>query len=184
MALMEGIDRSIFLGDATASGTDSDIVGLSTAAGLTEVTVTQANKVLGRRQTLAAFTSLVDGIHANSLSDLRVVTSVGAWRLWADSIINSTAENQTVAAFLREAGLSWMARGQIDTNTADGDFGAFVGRGRGIEGAAVAAVWEAGELIRDPYSSAAGGEVALTLCYLWDFAVVRASNFARVVFDA
>ena len=77
-----------------------------------------------------------------------------------------------------------MARGSIDDATADGDFGAFVGRSKGIEGAAVAAVWEAGELIRDPYSSAAGGEIALTLCYLWDFQVVRASNFARVTFAA
>ena len=180
MALMEGIDRSIFLGDAGASGTDADIVGLNTAA-ITEVTLSQANKILGPG-TLSSFTQLIDGVHASSLSDLRTVTSVGAWRLWEDTIINSSADNMTLAAFLRGAGLSWMARGEIDTNTADGDFGAFVGRGRGIEGAGVAAVWEAGELIRDPYSSAAGGEIALTLCYLWDFAVVRASNFARVTF--
>ena len=182
MALMEGIDRSIFLGDATASGTDADITGLNTAA-ITEVMVTQANKILGPG-TLAAFTQLVDGVHANGLGDLRTVTSVGSWRLWQDTIINATADNMTLAAFLRGAGLSWMARGNIDDATADGDFGAFVGRSKGIEGAAVAAVWEAGELIRDPYSGAAGGEVALTLCYLWDFAVVRASNFARVVYDA
>ena len=182
-AMVEGIDRSIFLGDATASGTDADITGLSTASGLSEVTITQANKILGPG-TLAAFTGLVDGIHANGLGDLRTVTSVGAWRLWQDSIINASADNQTLASFLREAGLSWMARGSIDDATADGDFAAFIGRAKGIEGAAVAAVWEAGELIRDPYSSAAGGEIALTLCYLWDFAVVRASNFARVTFAA
>ena len=181
MALMEGIDRSIFLGDSTASGTDSDITGLNTASGLTEVMVTQANKILGPG-TLAAFTGLVDGIHANGLGDLRTVTSVGAWRLWEDTIINSAADNMTLASFLRGAGLSWMSRGQIETDTADGDFGAFVGRSKGIEGAAVAAVWEAGELIRDPYSGAAGGEVALTLCYLWDFALPRAANFARVTF--
>ena len=182
MAMTEGIDRSIFLGDSGATGTDADIVGLNTAA-ITEVTLSQANKILGPG-TLSSFTQLIDGVHASSLSDLRVVTSVGAWRLWEDSIINSSADNMTLAAFLRGAGLSWMSRGEIDTNTADGDFAAFCGRGRGIEGAAVAAVWEAGELIRDPYSSAAGGEVALTLSYLWDFAVVRASNFARITFDA
>ena len=44
-ALAEGIDRAIFLGDNTASGTDSDIVGLSTATGLTAVEITQTNKV-------------------------------------------------------------------------------------------------------------------------------------------
>ena len=42
--------------------------------------------------------------------------------------------------------------------------------------------WEAGELIRDPYSGAAKGEVALTLCYLWDFALPRESSFPRIKF--
>ena len=183
MALTEGIDRACFVGDTGATGTDADITGLSTAAGLTEVMVTQANKVKGP-ETLTAFTGLVDGIHANGLGDLRTVCSVGAWRLWENTVANSAAENQTVAAFLREAGLSWMARGQIDTNTADGDFAAFVGRGRGIEGAAVAAIWSAAELIRDPYTDAAKGSVSLTLSYLWAFGLPRAANFARVVFDA
>ena len=182
MALTEGVDRAIFLGDAAATGTDADIVGLNTAA-ITEVSVTQANKVLGPG-TLAAFTGLVDGVHANMLGDLNVVAAVGAWRLWEDTVINSAAENQTLAAFLRMAGLSWAARGEIETATDDGDFAAFVGRGMGIDGAGVSAIWQAGELVREPYSAAAKGEVALTLIYLWDFALPRASNFARIVFDA
>ena len=183
MALVEGVDRAIFLGDAGASGNDADITGLNSAA-ITETEITQTNKILGPG-TLGAFTGMVDGIHANGLgADLRVVASVGAWRLWEDTIINSTADNMTLAAFLRGAGLSWMARGEIATATDDGDFGAFVGRGRGIEGAAVAAVWEAGELIRDPYSGAAKGEVALTLTYLWDFALPRPANFSRIAFGA
>ena len=182
MSLMEGIDRAIFLGDATATGADADITGLETAA-IAETTIKQADKVKGP-ETLTAFTAQVDGVHAMGLGDLRVVTSVGAWRLFENTIINSAADNMTLAAFLRAAGLSWMSRGEIATNTANGDFGAFIGRGRGIEGAGVAAVWEAGELIRDPYSGAAKGEVALTLCYLWDFALPRTSNFARIKFVA
>ena len=182
MAMTEGIDRAVFLGDAGATGNDADIVGLNTAA-IGETLVTQANKIKGP-ETLTAFTGLVDGIHAMGLGDLRTVASIGSWRLWESTIINSAADNMTLAAFLRGAGLSWMARGGIETATDDGDFAAFVGRGRGIEGAGVAAVWEAGELIRDPYSGAAKGEVALTLCYLWDFALPRPSNFARIVFDA
>ncbi len=183
MAMTEGIDRAIFLGDDGASGTDADITGLTTAAGLSAVEVSQANKVKGP-ETLTAFTGLVDGIHAAGLADLRTVASIGAWRLWESTVINSAADNMTLAAFLRSAGLSWSSRGEIEDATDDGDFAAFVGRGRGIEGAAVAAVWEAGELIRDPYSGAAKGEVALTLCYLWDFALPRPSNFARVTFAA
>ena len=182
MALREGIDRAIFLGDATATGTDADITGLATA-GITESLVTQSDKTLGPG-TLAAFTGLVDGVHAMTLDNLNVVAAVGAWRLWEDTIINSTADNMTLAGFLRMAGLTWAARGEIETATGDGDVAAFVGRSMGIDGAGVAAIWEAGELIRDPYSATAKGEVALTLCYLWDFALPRTSNFARIVFDA
>ena len=44
------------------------------------------------------------------------------------------------------SGVSWTARGGIDANTANGDFGAYIGLSRGIEGAGIAAVWEQGQL--------------------------------------
>ena len=91
MALTEGVDRAIFLGDAGATGDDADITGLNTA-GITEVEITQANKIKGP-ETLTAFTGLVDGIHAGSLGALNVVAAIGAWRLWESTIINSAAEN-------------------------------------------------------------------------------------------
>ena len=183
MALTEGIDRAIFTGDSGATPNAGDIVGLTTATGVSETTLTQANKVKGP-ETLTAFTDLVDGLHAGMLSDLNIVAAVGAYRLWENTIINVTTatNNQTLAAFLRVAGLSWMARGSIEDATGNNNFGAFVGRRMGIDGAGVAAVWEAGELIRDPYTDAAKGTVHLTLCWLWDFGLPRASNFSRVKF--
>ena len=79
--------------------------------------------------------------------------------------------------------MSWTTRGELAATTAADDFAAFVGLGRGLDGAGVAAIFEAGELIRDPYSGAAKGEVALTLCYLWDFGLPRAENFARLKYS-
>ncbi len=180
MALTEGVDRAVFLGDDAATGTDADITGFATAA-IAEQTVTQANKVTAAGS-LAPFMAMIDGIHATRLEDLRCVLAVGAHRLWGGTIANSTAENQTVLAFLKENGLTCTSRGEIETGTSNGDFGAFVGRGRGIEGAAVAPTWEAGTLVRDMYSGAAKGEVALTLIHLWNFGLVRAANFQRVKF--
>ena len=181
MALAEGIDRAIFVGDDGAAGTDSDIVGLSTFANLTETTLKQADKVKGA-ETLATFAGLVDGVHAGGFGDLRTVATVGAWRLWESTVINSAADNMTLAAFLRSAGLAWTSRGGIEEATTNNKFGAFVGRGRGLEGAGVAAVWSSGQLIRDPYSGAAKGEVALTLNYLWSFGLPRPASFARLKF--
>ena len=180
-ALTEGIDRVIFAGDAGANEDTADIAGLNTIAGLSEVTLTQANKVKGA-ETLAAFLGMVDGVHAAGLGDLNVVALIGAYRLWEGTVANANAENQTLAAFLRAAGLSWGTRGGIEDATSNGKFGAFVGRARGIAGAGVAAVWNSAMLIRDPYSDAAKGEVSLTLSYFWNFGLPRSASFARLKF--
>ena len=180
MALTEGVDRAMFVGDSGATPNAGDIVGLQGAA-IDETTLTQANKVKGP-ETLSAFLNLIDGIHANTLGDLNVVSAVGAYRLWETTVINSTSTVTTLAKFLRDAGLSWAARGSIEDATTNNKFAAFVGRRMGIDGAGVAAVWEAGELIRDPYSDAAKGTVHLTLCWLWDFGLPRTSNFQRIKF--
>ena len=182
MALTEGIDRAIFLGDDGATPNAGDIVGLTTAMGLVDKSITQANKIKGSN-VLQAFAELIDGKAAMMPGDLKAVFAVGANTLWSHTLANTGASvDTTIAEFLRRFGLSWLTRGEIETATDAGDFGAFVGLGRGLDGSGVAAVWEAGELIRDPYTGAAKGEVALTLCYLWDFGLPRASNFARIKF--
>ena len=182
-AVVEGMDLAIFKGDAGANPDGGDIAGLTTVADVTEKMLTQAKKVKAV-DTLQTFSDLVDGIHAMGFGDLRVVSTVGAWRLWESTIANSAVDNQTLAAFLRAAGLSWTSRGDVESATTNGKFGAFVGLGRGIEGAAVAPVWNSAMLIRDPYSEAAKGKVAITLSYFWDFQVPRKANFARVKFGA
>ena len=89
-----------------------------------------------------------------------------------------------MAAFLSENGVDWRTRGEIETATTAGKFAAFVGLARGIEGAGVAPVWNSGRLIRDPYTGAAKGETALTLEFLWNFGLPRASNFKRIKYVA
>ena len=181
MGLMDAVDLAIFEGDSTATGTAADITGLQTAASVVEKTVTQTNKVKGP-ETLQALVELIDGKHAEGAGDLRIVASVGANTLWMTTVANSTAENQTIAQFLMASGMTWGVRGDISAVSTANAFGAFVGRGRGIDGAAVAPVWDSGELIRDPYTAAAKGEVVLTLNYFWNFGLPRPSNFARLKF--
>lgn len=88
--------------------------------------------------------------------------------------------NETLAEVLRNNGLSWRSRADIDDATADGDKLAMIGRAGGHGGTAVAAVWSNAQLVRDVYSGASKGEVSLTLNTLWNFKVVRASNFAKL----
>ena len=182
MAVMENVDASIFEGGSSqGSATVADITGLNTATGVVEKEITQSNKVKPA-ETIKEIVELIDGKHATMPADLKIVTSVGANTLWMSQIANSAAENQTLAQFLKMSGFDWRVRGGIDTATSNGKFGAFIGRMRGIEGAATAAVWDEGMLIRDEYTGAAKGEVGLTLNYFWDFQVPRASNFARIKF--
>lgn len=179
MEMVEDIDRSIFVG-AAASGTEADIDGLTTAS-ITEATLTQANKVKAA-ETLAEFVAYLDGKHAASPADLNIVAAVGANKLWLSTIHNSSVDNQTLAQFLRENGLTWSVRGDIEANSLNDDFGCFVSLARGLDGAGLVPVWDAGQMITDPYSDADAGEVNLTLSYLWNFGIPRTDSFRRLKF--
>ena len=180
MAVTEKVDRTVFVGDSGANENTADIAGFTTAA-ITEATLTQTNKIKGA-ETLAEFVKMIDGKHAMTPADLMVVSAVGANTLWRSTIFNDAADNQTLAQFLMANGIHWTTRGDIEANSLNNDFAAFVGRARGIEGSAIAAVWDAGELIRDHYTSAAAGETKLTLNYLWGFAIPRTANYQRLKF--
>ena len=179
-ALVDGIDKAIFLG-ATTAGTEADVHGFATASNIGEPTLTQANKIKGPN-TLEAFTDQVDGKHASGPGDIRVVAAQGAYKLWSSTIVAAAVSNQTIAGFLQENGISFDVRGDIESNSANNDFGAFMGLARGIEGAAILAVWAQGNLVSDPYSSASQGEIKLVMNTLWNFAIVRTANFKRLKF--
>ena len=154
MALVDAVDLCVFEGDTGANENTADITGLNTAANVVEEDISQANKVKGSN-VLSAFASLIDGQHATTGSDLRTVLSVGAQRLWMSTLANTGASvDTTIAEFLKRAGIELSSRGGIDTATTAGKFGAFVGRGRGIEGAGVAALLDRPEcLLVDPWTS-------------------------------
>ena len=180
-AMVEKIDRTVFVGDDGANEATADIAGLNTATGVTEITLTQAKKVMGL-EWLKLLAALMDGKHAATEADLNIVLSVGANQLLVSTRESAAVSNETIARFLRSSGVTWSTRGDIETATGNGKFGAFIGLARGIAGTAVAPVWSAATLIRDPYTGAAKGEVQLTLSYLWAFGIPRADNYRRLKF--
>ena len=182
MAMTEKIDRTIFLGDTGATPNTADIAGLTTATGVTELTLMQSEKVK-YDDVLALLAALIDGKYAASMADIRIVASVGSNTLWISTVAN-TNRNETVAQVLRSNGVTWMTRGDIDDATAAGDFGAFIGLQRGIMNAGVAPVWSSAQLITDVFSGAKSGEVQLSLNFLWGLAFPRAANFRRLKYVA
>ena len=182
MALVDAVDLAVFEGDADANEDTADITGLQTATGVVEEELMQSEKVKGA-DVLGAFAAFIDGKHATSGADLRTVLSVGAQRLWMSTLANTgNAADTTISEFLTRAGIAFSARGGIDTATTNGKFGAFVGRGRGIEGAGIAAVWDDGMIVIDPYSGAKTGEIQLTMNTFWAFGLARPASFARLKF--
>ena len=182
MAIVDSVDIACFNGDDTATGTDADIVGMQTAS-ITETTLTQAKKILAF-DTIEEFADMVDGKYSASMGDLNIVASVGANKVWLATQAN-TNRNETMAQIMMGNGLTWTTRGGIDPNSAAGDFGAYIGLNRGIDGSGIAAVWESGQLTRDIYGDhATKGEVALTLNYLWALAFPRPANYKRLKFVA
>ena len=181
MAMTESVDLTVFNGDDGANEAGADITGLQTAS-ITEKTLTQAHKV-DAFQTIEEFADMVDGKHAMSAADLSIVASVGANKLWMATQAN-TNRNETVKQVMMGNGLNWFTRGGIETNSAAGDFGAYIGRQRGIDGSGIAAVWETAQLITDPYSGATTGEVQLTLNYLYQLVFPRTDSFLRLKFVA
>ena len=182
-AMVEDMDRSIFLGDSTPAQTDADIAGLQGLTGVVTGSITQTNKATGVGVG-AAFAGLVDGIHALQPSDLNIVTSVAAGQLWwSTKSASGNAADQSIAQYLNAMGMMFRVRAGIeDSDTANADRAAIVGRSRGIEGAAVAAVWENAMMIRDNVTGARSGQIRLTMHTLWDFVVPRPTNFATIGF--
>ena len=112
MALTEGIDRAIFIGDSGATGNDADITGLTTDADVGEETLSQANKLLWPA-TVKAFMDMLDGLHASTPADLKIISSVGASRLWNSTSAN-TNRNESVAQIMNGNGLMFRSRANID----------------------------------------------------------------------
>ena len=181
LAISEQMDRAIFTGDDGANENTADIPAISATAGITAKTLTQTNKVK-YAETLGAFVDLLDGVYAESLNDLMVVAYVGANKLWCSTVANATAENDTIKQFLNNNGLTWRTRGNVEAATTNNKEAAMIGLGRGIEGAGVVATWTGAQLIRDHYSGAKSGTVQLSLHVLWNYAIVRAANFAKLTF--
>ena len=178
-ALAEQLDRAVFLGANVSSDTYSDIVGLFDVTGTTALELNQASKVKFDK-TIEVFAGLIDGKGAGELGDLRIVTSIPMLKLWLGTVAQTATGPETMAQVLRANGLSWRSRADIDDGTADGDKLAVVARTGGLTNAGTVAVWNRAQLIRDPYSGAASGQVGLTLSAYWDFQVSRASNFAKL----
>ena len=170
--MSDAMDDQIINGNGTAPNVNGF---------LSELTVPDnPSAVTTWNQYLAAFTGEVDGKNAYALTDLRSTIGKATFgyvetlfrtgatdngpRASACEYVKSRTGGQVVSSRIPAPG-SNIQTGIIAKTS-------YPGRN------AVAPIWRALELIRDLYSGAAKGEVALTAIMLWSFKIVRETGWA------
>ncbi len=126
----------------------------------------------------AAFTAGVDGFYSYALGDIRAVIGPGTYGRCETRYRANNTDDTVYAVMARQAGGLRVAR-RMPASDAGKVEDAIFSRAAFPGTTAVAPVWEAVQLIRDPYTKAQSGEVRITMLMLWNFAVIRAEAFYR-----
>lgn len=128
---------------------------------------------------LASVAGGVDGVWAAMSSQVRLLVGPDTYRLAAGKVVSGT-DSTAASVVARESG-GFMASALLPGVANHVQEGIRFSDGR-MERTAVLATWAGVTLLRDPYTRAAEGEVALTATAFVDFAVLRSAPYSRVQF--
>ena len=176
--MSDAMDDQIINGDGAAPNVNGFLNELKAQA--TPGTEDAWGKILEK------FLSLVDGLNAYNLSDVRAVVAGKTYRHMSNAFNSNAGQPvDSVYEYLRArmGGISVSSR-IPDAVGASGDeakaqdliaaLTSYPGRN------AVAPVWRGIEMIRDPYTGAARGQIAITAVMLWNFKILRDAGWKRI----
>ena len=163
--LSDKMDDQIINGNGTAPQVNGFISELPT--------VTDPLAVTTWAQYIANFTGLVDGLNAYSLNDIRSIIGSKTF-VYGETLYRTTESDISAQRYMEErtGGVSVSSRmgtANIQTNLAA--LTSYPGSN------AVAPIWRAIEVLRDPYTNSATGEVSLSATMFFNFKIVRESGF-------
>ena len=167
--MSEELDKALLVGD----GTSPNVAGLfDTDSGIAAPSAAAAEATVDTY--IGAVTDQVDGRYANTGSTVRLLTGAPTYRHMAGKFITGTDTSalrhvESISAGVR---VSAHVPGVVAKKQE-----LLAVRGGGY---AVAPMWPAVSMIRDPYSAAAKGQISLTVVILYGFVVARADGFKRV----
>lgn len=174
MALTDRMEFSIFNGDAPAVGLSGELTRLlddNTTADAGQSAATTAEKFLD------LILKNLDGKYASDPADVSIIGPPQLAEYLEDNklTITATYESEILRRRLKDLGVTCGLTGHVDAITGN-QYPAYFVRRRGVAGrpAAVHSVWDAGMIIRDPYTGASKGEIAVTLTALHRFDVIDA----------
>jgi len=168
MALGDELDNEILTGNGTAP----HFRGLFKALGDGSL-IASGQATYAEAGGLAA--AGVDGIYAMTEADVRLLVGATTYQFLAT---RAPANDDSQNALERLTRMGGMVRASSRVAALANKRQSFIRRaGAGVGAEAVAPVWEGIELVRDPYTGAARGEVALTAIMLTGFQTIRTAAF-------
>ena len=172
MAMSDQLDEQLLTGNGTAP----NLGGLFDDDGLAAPADASAEADVNGYIDLV--TGQVDGINAYSTRDVRFLIGPQTLKHAATKFISGTDTSAYDKLMSLSGGVRVSARVPAPAKVSSKDQQELLATR--MNGVAVAPMWPALSLVRDIYSGAAKGEVALTAIALYGFKVVRANGYTRL----
>ena len=176
-AIAQEIDKEILAGDGTSQHA-SGFFDLSSGP-LTAPSDPTAES--GRPDYIAAIAGSVDGRYALENGDVRLLIGAGTNQHMASEVWLRGNASAMMTAMEKVKAISGGCRVSAHVPAVATKFQLALACRK--QGSAVAPVWKAVSLIRDPYSNASSGLVALTMHVLWAFDVPRHNGWKLLKFQ-
>ena len=179
-AFREEMDTQVLTGDGDAPNVSGFLAAFA-SGGLADVANNSAvlangkpSEVVTAESLIGTYASQVDGRYARSRSAIRVAIGAATYAklvalVTGDVYVFDRFEGQTRVDALIPAAAANIQQAVVAKVGAPGYY-------------AVAPVWQGFELLRDPYTNAAKGQVAITATALWNFGILRSEGFKRLKF--
>ena len=171
-ALADSMDNLVLNGDGSAPNPTGFFSELTAPAD------PGASATISFAQLLAAHAAGVDGRYAQNLLDVRMLIGSHTYRVGAAIQTAGGGLAATDYLIARSGGLRVSSHVVAPVSDIQGGLTYAVGGA----GSAVAPIWEGLSLVRDIYSGAAEGEIAVTALGLWNFKIVREDPYQYVKF--
>ena len=165
-AMSDAMDKQVLSGDGTAPNQSGFLTTLTAPSDPTGTAATFADF-------LAAHVAGVDGLYASGLQGVRMLVGVESYKIAAAAFNTSGDTASSDYLTVHSGGLRTSANIPAAASTIQNA----ITYAAGGAGSAVAPVWQGLEMIRDPYTSAASGEIALTAVALWAFKILRTAPY-------
>ena len=172
-AIVEEHDDQILNGNGTAPQVDGIIAEFANPA-------PNPGAVAKYNDFVNEFGKGVDGKHAAMLSEMRGVFNVATYALAGAVQANSNKGDLSAIDYLQKS-TGGVRCSSVMPAAASNISTAILYRSGGMGMDAVAPMWGL-EIIEDRYTRANRREVALTICSLWNFAVLRTAAYKRIEF--